>query len=558
MNSKFLNTSLLPILAVVFTIGLTFASIELPRITDNLIGQNVNIVNVYTGGGDLQDIKTELFIQHFHLRTIGYICLTIIVALIIIGFLTERTGLTSLGAFAIFLPVFGHFAATMFFLGGLGFLRLLWLPGLDISFNIMKAGDAVFIPYRIILDAFNLIGINLYYILPYIFIALGLLIFCIGTLVWFNTYYKNENIARFWFYKYSRHPQYLGWIIWSYGILFLPGVNMKQSYSISDSLPWLLSTLIIIGVAMLEEIKMSEKYGKEYEDYRKASYFMIPFPTYFCKLISAPFRVFFNKSFPTRKREIIIVLSFYLGLIILLTIALNSAAKMEAPGKWIFDGEEKRSVEEMANIFVETPERRDKYHTSISLIEKGDSSIPYLLKFLSHPDFVIREFSADALGILKPKVAIYPLIESLNDNNSRVVSSVIRSLGNFKSNESVDALIDLLNDDSSHDRSLVSEGLIQIGTERALNSIIPLAEDGTIKPSASLINALKNNRTEKAEKLIIKYISDEDIKVRQAAVIGAMNFDSNIIKTALSSALNDKDWEVRLYAEEVLKIINSN
>ena len=35
----------------------------------------------------------------------------------------------------LFLPVFGHFALTMFFLGGLGFLRLLWMPFLDVSFN---------------------------------------------------------------------------------------------------------------------------------------------------------------------------------------------------------------------------------------------------------------------------------------------------------------------------------------------------------------------------------------------------------------------------------------
>ena len=91
------------------------------------------------------------------MRTIGYVCLFAIIGLIIIGFVTEKAGLTTLGAFAIFLPVFGHFAATMFFLGGLGFLRLIWLPGLDISFNVMNLGDAVFIPYRIIIDAFNLL-----------------------------------------------------------------------------------------------------------------------------------------------------------------------------------------------------------------------------------------------------------------------------------------------------------------------------------------------------------------------------------------------------------------
>ena len=124
-----LNALFLPALAIIFTVGLTFASIELPKLADQIFHENFRYVNVQTGGGDLNSIKTELFIEHFNLRILGYVCLFIILLLILIGFITEKSGLTSLGAFAIFLPVFGHFAATMFFLGGLGFLRLLWLPG---------------------------------------------------------------------------------------------------------------------------------------------------------------------------------------------------------------------------------------------------------------------------------------------------------------------------------------------------------------------------------------------------------------------------------------------
>lgn len=120
MKSKSTISFLLLMLAIIITIGLAFTSIELPNKIDNFIGKNINTVNVYTGGGELQEIKTQLFIQHYHLRTIGYFSLFTIILLIIIGFITEKIGLTTLGAFALFLPVFGHFAATMFFLGGLG------------------------------------------------------------------------------------------------------------------------------------------------------------------------------------------------------------------------------------------------------------------------------------------------------------------------------------------------------------------------------------------------------------------------------------------------------
>ena len=87
MKSKFTTSFLLLTLAIIFTIGLTFASIELPRIADNKIGENLNFVNVYTGGGDLQEIKTELFIKHYHLRTIGYISL---IAIIILTFYIKK------------------------------------------------------------------------------------------------------------------------------------------------------------------------------------------------------------------------------------------------------------------------------------------------------------------------------------------------------------------------------------------------------------------------------------------------------------------------------------
>lgn len=545
-------------IAIIFTIALTFASFEIPNILDNLLHEKAQFVNVQTGGGPLQEIKTELFISHFRLRTIGYTALLIVAVLIIIGFVTEKTGLTSLGAFALFIPVFGHFAATMFFLGGLGFLRLLWLPGLDISFEIMRLGDAVFIPYRIILDAFNFIGINLFKILPYFFIVLGLFIFCFSTIIWLNTYYKQRGIARIWLYKYSRHPQYLGWILWSYGILLMPGANMKQYYSLSNSLPWLISTLIIIGVAMIEEIKMSKRYGQEFENYRSASYFMLPFPKYFCKVFSSPFRFFFKKNYPTRKLEIFNVLLFYFLLTIFITFVLNSTATMEAPGRWIFYNEGTKTVDELANEFVKTPERKDKYELAELLVEKGNESSEYFIEYLSHPEYVIREFSADALGRLTPAKAIDPLIKALSDDHWRVVNSALNSLGNYKSDKAAKVLIEKLDSGNPKIISLAAGALVRMGTTAAVEAVIPLAENKMISPNVELIEALSLHQSKRAESLLIQYISDEDKNIRQAAVIAGMNYSSNEIKIALSKAIKDSDWEVRVYAEEVLMNIIQN
>jgi hypothetical protein len=417
----------------------------------------------------------------------------------------------------------------------------------------MNLGDAVFIPYRIIIDAFNLVGIDLNNALPYILIASGLLIFCFATLIWFLTYYQNKGIANHWIYKYSRHPQYLGWIIWSYGILFLPGVNMKQSYSISDSLPWLLSTLIIIGIAMVEEIKMSKLHDNKYEEYRKDSYFMIPMPKYFCRVISAPFKAFFNKSFPTKKSEITIVLLFYFFLIVLLTIVLNLTAEMKSPGKWFFDTEEIRSIEELTREFKETPNRRNKYYLSEALIEKGDSAIPTFVNLINSDDPVVREFSVDALGILKSDEALIALINSLKDENRKVIYSALRSLGNYKSKMAVNSLINLLDEKKTNQTSLAAGALVRIGTEIAVNAVIPCAEKGIVEPNTDLILALRNSTDPRAEEILVKCFSNDNEKIRQAAAIGSREFNSEKITLALTNALDDNNWEVRLYAEEILK-----
>lgn len=255
---------LLTLLAVIFSIGLTFASIELP---DLLQGVLVERVPALEGDGHADDsalFRTELFMDYYHLHVIGYVCFGLMVLLIIGGFITGRKGLASAGGLLMFLPVFAQFAGVMFFLAGLGVLNLIWLPVLDISFNAGRLGEIVYLPYRLLRSLFSRLGVDIYYPLVYLLIGIGLLLFVLGTLAWFLARYKNKDVVDFWVYRFSRHPQYLGWIIWSYGMLLaLMRVRYpKRSWGIVASLPWLLSAMIIIGVALMEERKMKRLVGE--------------------------------------------------------------------------------------------------------------------------------------------------------------------------------------------------------------------------------------------------------------------------------------------------------
>ena len=52
-------------------------------------------------------------------------------------------------------------------------------------------------------------------------ILIGLVIFSYGLITWFQGVLEKKEINDFSIYRYSRHPQYLGYLLWSYGIYLL-------------------------------------------------------------------------------------------------------------------------------------------------------------------------------------------------------------------------------------------------------------------------------------------------------------------------------------------------
>ena len=129
------SLAILILLAIVFTVALTFAAVEVPRALTRFIEEDFDVPQINPA---VQPELIQEFISSNHVRLIGHSCLALVIVLIIVGFVTERTGLSCLGAITFALPTFGYFAAYMFFLAGLGILRALWLPFWG---NQMKLGD---------------------------------------------------------------------------------------------------------------------------------------------------------------------------------------------------------------------------------------------------------------------------------------------------------------------------------------------------------------------------------------------------------------------------------
>ncbi len=607
---KRLEPVFLVLMALVFTAGLMFASVEIPELVDRLLHGNVHFLDVATGQNALSAYRTELFLSHYHIRAIGYASLGLIILLIAAGFVLEKRGLSSAGAVLLFLPVFGHFAATMFFLGGLGFLRFLWLPFLDISFDVMRLGDIILLPHKWILDGAALLAIDLYKELPFIITGIGIFIFLMGVLAWMTGRIRKKEVTDFWIYRVSRHPQYLGWIIWSYGVLFLPGPNLRQYVGVANTLPWLLAAMIIIGVAMLEERRMKQEHGDAYASYRERTPFLFPVPRIIRKIFSLPLRLIFRKPYPDRKREIAVVIALYTGLLI--GLSAFSSGLIGRPKSAAASGER---IESLVHTITHSRNRADIRNAADSLASMEGAAVDSLIGLLEHenrfvrwyctdalgsvqsdsvvgplagrledPDDNVRRAAAGALGETGSALAIPVLIEAFQDTAKGVEGDAARSLGRLGAREAVPLLIEALKSDPSAivrssawalgeigdgraveplvaclDREadwhfyLVGEALQKLGSDKAEDAFVAGMKNGAWWMQGSCAEALGDMQSEKGFPALVEALRNGEDRLRRAAALALMNYPLPKTEMYMREALNDEDWEVRMYAEAALK-----
>lgn len=308
-DSKFLVATLL---AIVFTVALTFATVEIAR------GVNRTLLIFFPDLG-WEFERIEEFMGY--VRPIGYASLAIVVALIIAGFVSEKKHVSSLGFIALFLPTFGYFAGSMFFLAGIGILRVLWVPIWDLSPQLMKLGDVAYLPYMALVYPFWFVGLDVRMPLCFILVGAGILIFFLATATWLYGKFKGVEVIDFWAYKHSRHPQYLGFLVWSYGVMLLASLAPfpRGGYNPGPSLTWLLSALIIVCTALREEADMIKKHDERYLRYRKRAPFMMPLPKFISAVTTTPIRILLRKEFPESGRELAYTFLVYSVISILLS-----------------------------------------------------------------------------------------------------------------------------------------------------------------------------------------------------------------------------------------------
>jgi protein-S-isoprenylcysteine O-methyltransferase Ste14 len=555
MKGSLVRTSFLASLTIVFTVGLTFATVESPHYVDQLL-QNT----VATPGGDshvdgVASLKTELFMAHYHVRIVGYLGFLLLIGLIVLGFTTRLSGLAAVGAAGFMLPVFAQFAGVMFFLAGLGVFNSLWLPLLDISYELQNWGMVINAPKDVMQWLLGLIAIHSMWPTTLGFIGAGILVFGLGVFGWLSARARGAGVVRSGVYRISRHPQYLGWVLWTYGAyLLLQQVHYpRRSWAIGASLPWLISTMVIIGVAMLEELSMRRRYGEVYREYRGDAPFFFPIPRFVEQVFAVPFRLLFNKTVPTRKREIAVVVGLYTVLLVAISALFYAGSLRSTLARFASREARMAGMRALVVQIENEPDWRRQHHMMKQLVAFSDSAVEPLIELLEGEDGGLRVLAAQFLAELPSERAMPSLIAALADpdENMRIrASGALRAIG---SREAIPFLMPLLDDPKPNVQIDVMQTLAELGALAVLEIAPRLLASSEFWVRRGAVAALGTLGSPRAVPIMANALRDGSAEVRRDAVIALLRIGCPAARPLLEQALGDDDFEVRLYAAEALK-----
>jgi len=226
----------------------------------------------------------------------GYVALAVVALLLIAGLVSRRVWLSKLGALALYLPTFGYFAVAMFLLAGAGILRILWLP--MIQPGVWRLGHAVLLPLHLLISFLTVtLGLGTPYRIGHLvsltISGFGIFVFFLGVASWLYGRYQGLGVVDTWVYRYSRHPQYLGFLIWSYGLLAQVAyrIYIRGAFAEPPTLIWLIAACVLTLAALKEEEGMVRRYGERYLVYASKTPFYLPLPKPLAMLLTVPHRL---------------------------------------------------------------------------------------------------------------------------------------------------------------------------------------------------------------------------------------------------------------------------
>jgi hypothetical protein len=298
-------------LSIVLTGALIYWIYELPRKLNSFLQENPEITDQ----------------AYLTLKPLAYLTFGLIIVGYLVGFLCKRPKYSFLSSLMLYLPTFGHFAATMLPFAGIGIIRIIWFPFYEQtgSWDFLQLGHVILLPFVTAMEVIlfilqDVLGGTVSRILLFelreglgvLLIKIGILIFSFSCFNWLYAKFQKIRLVDFWIYKYSRH------LLMSYGMLIQASYLLypKGGYVPPPILYWLIFALMTIGIALREELTWYKNNPQEYKIYQENIPFMIPLPNIIVLFLRLPVQWLFKKDTPESNKEILGLLIFYLALLI--------------------------------------------------------------------------------------------------------------------------------------------------------------------------------------------------------------------------------------------------
>ncbi len=187
----------------------------------------------------------------------------------------------------------------------------------------------------------------------------------------------------------------------------------------------------------------------------------------------------------------------------------------------------------------------------------GDSrAVEPLIDSLENDFSKVRENAAWALGMIKDIRAIPSLIAALKDKgdeSSLVRSASAQALGAIKDYQAVEPLIKALRDKDSAVRRRAALALGKISDNKAVEPLILNLKDKDVNVRIDTIDAIGMIKNPRGVEPLIEALNDENQVVRKGAVAALGNFKDMRVVEPLIEALKEK--ELRYLAASSLRDI---
>jgi hypothetical protein len=332
---------------------------------------------------------------------------------------------------------------------------------------------------------------------------------------------------------------------------------MKKSWTVSSSLPWLLMTMIILGICMLEEIKMKEKYGESYEQYRRVTPFIILLPVWLARILKAPMRLIIRKRHPEKRREVAWVTLFYTLILMGLSLFWVDFGIRESRQEQRMMENPQKAIDSLLLEIDRTDSRRKVSGHFEAFRPLGNAAVDPMIALLSDDWEVNREFAAMILGDIPSQRAISYLIRALDDPDQRVRNQAAWSLGESGAAAAEDPLIQKIADDSlSINRSAIYWALGNIGGSRSWDVLVEALDSQTWYHVTQALASLEKIDAEKAIPYVYLSLTHEHPQVRRKAVFMLLQHPDKKSVPYLEKVLEDDDFETRFFARQAIKQIN--